>query len=323
MQRNDGTVADADTFGLTIAGLHALRSRNPLAGELADLLAQHIGNLARHAEQLLPSPFAAASWDAQLLDFTAGSFGPNKPLPLTLKAEAAADVLRNESALINVVTNQQGIACRISGRSLRQFLGVQTADDYLAIAWGDGHVSSEPSWSSPLTLIQTIDYFGYVLESVPDWPKTIGHPVRPRSFNAAASLGLDAQTREEFENRISGLCTVIDQFTLPEIPAEIRKKEYGDSDGSINRLSYFLRSRIIDEPYRSSMETGLQVLRAVRGVRVAQQHDSSEKRAIASRARTALGLQPIAESWDNDWDHIRLQSAGAFTRIIDAIQSIA
>ena len=319
--RHGSSVGDLDTFGLTIAGMYALREKRPVLGALADALANYIGDLARTGQQLTPTMFEAASWDAPFSDFSGIATPPDRSYPITLKAPAVAKVLEHESAMLSVRNLQQGWSCKVSGRSLWPFVSVRSASDYLAIAWNEPAPTAQTVWSSPLTLIQTIDYFGYVLEGASGWPKALGHPVRPRSFTAAASLGLSATTREEFESRISGLSTVIDHFTLPELPREIKRKDYGDSDGSINRLNHFLREHITTDPYRTDAEDAITALRSVKHLRVGQQHNSAGKRSTEARARELFGLSPVTESWESDWDRIRVHVAGAFTKIIEALQA--
>lgn len=292
-----------------------------MLGALADALANYIGDLARTGQQLTPTMFEAASWDAPFSDFSGIATPPDRSYPITLKAPAVAKVLEHESAMLSVRNLQQGWSCKVSGRSLWPFVSVRSASDYLAIAWNEPAPTAQTVWSSPLTLIQTIDYFGYVLEGASGWPKALGHPVRPRSFTAAASLGLSATTREEFESRISGLSTVIDHFTLPELPREIKRKDYGDSDGSINRLNHFLREHITTDPYRTDAEDAITALRSVKHLRVGQQHNSAGKRSTEARARELFGLSPVTESWESDWDRIRVHVAGAFTKIIEALQA--
>ena len=308
-RRSDGTVTDYDLFGLKIAGMYALRSYDSLIGKLADSLAEYIGGLARAAEELPPSPFEVANLDAPLIDITAKIFDRDKCELLTLKREAVTTVLEHESVVLNVTSDAMSTTCRISGRELHQFVNVYTAEYYLTIAWKTPLVSSESSWKSPLTLIATIDYFGYVLEKTSGWPTGI-NLVRPHSLTAAASLGMDAQTSEEYESRISGLCTVIDQFGLPE----------NGQGASINRLRDYLRDLIGEEPYRSNMEEAVKTLRRVRAIRVAQQHDSNKNKNDAIKSRRELDLPDYPASWNDDWNLIRERVAGALMQIIVSIQ---
>lgn len=318
--RRDGSVANENTFGLTIAGMHALRSKDPVVGKLADCLANVIGDLARADAQLDFSPFEVASWNSTLTNIKAIMDDNGQFLTLTLNAAAVAEVLKHESVVLDVSQLDDVFACKVSGRHLREFRNVYTAQEYLEIAWRPPLVSSELPSSSPLTLIETIDYFAYVLAAIPGWDKNM-YPVQPRSLKAAASLGMDCTTREEFADRISSLCTVIDQFKIPEIPNETLKKDYNNSDGSLNRLTYVLRSQIAEEPHLSNMEEALQVLRKIRGIRITQQHDSADKRSKGINSRIELGLPALPESSTDDWNTVRGVAARAFSQLITALQS--
>ncbi|TIH28778.1 hypothetical protein D4765_18240 [Subtercola vilae] len=317
-----GQPKDDSIFGLTVAGMHAVRSLVPRLGELADSLAAYIGALAAAELQLSPSPNEVAKWDAPLQDITVGTYLQGRPYPVTLKASVAAEVVRREYAPINVQITSEAVTCQVRGRSLRAFLGVNTAEQYLARAWHYQLPAQEPVLASPMTLIQTIDYFGYVLEASALWRSSGGGSVvRVRSLKSAASLSQSASTVEEFDNRISSLCTIIDHFALPDVPPEILKKRFSGQQGSLNSLTYFLERMVVDEPYSSSVKEALGKLRDVRHLRTAAQHDSERPRRQAAEARSRFGLAPIAVDWAGDWDAIRAHLANAFTSIIEAVQA--
>ncbi|GAB6859748.1 hypothetical protein JCM13591A_38530 [Microbacterium xylanilyticum] len=319
----DGVPNDGSTFGLTIAGLHAVRAHNPQLGEMADQLATFYGALAREAGQIPATPYEAASWQAPLMDFTVGVRSPGSVLPLTLGAGSIAAILNNESEPVRSVESADGYRCDLRGRRLRPFLGVTTAPEYLAVAWRDGDRAVGDVSPSPLTLIQTIDYLGYVLEATDHW-KASGHPehlIQIRSLSAAAALGQDAATGADFDNRISSLWTIIDHLSLPAVPLETANRQFGGANGSVARLEYALGQIVTESPYTDQVRAALGVIRDVRDLRVAAQHDTDATRARGARARSHFGLTPIPVSWGGDWDTVRGLVARALSDIIDAVQA--
>jgi hypothetical protein len=302
--------------------MHAARSVDPALGDLADQLAVYVGALAVNAADIPATPYTVASWNAPLPKMMAGASADGSTFPVEFPAQVLADVLRNESAPITVDGGADAYYCTLSGRALRPFIGVQTAADYLDIAWQPKQFNAVSAPPSPLTLVQTIDYFGYVFEATRYWRerREADHVVQLRSINAGASITQPAVTREEFDSRISSLWTVIDHLSLPDLPTE-RKQEQNKPAPSVVRLEYALDRLVTDSPYVDQVGEALQVIRAVRHIRVAAQHENPETRVRAGQARARLGLPVFPSSWSTDWDIVRSKVAGAFVSIVEAIQS--
>lgn len=131
-----------------------------------------------------------------------------------------------------------------------------------------------------------------------------------------ASIGQDAHTRSEFEERVIDLGDLIsnlkidDQDLPAETPDAMRK-------GSLNRLEAALTQRLGAEEYQRC-EASIGLLRRLVGMRNGFAHSGAAK--DLPRQFGAFGLAYPPTDWGKAWDVIRFKAIAAVGSVRDALQ---
>jgi hypothetical protein len=316
-------------IGLTIAGLYAISTPGSPMRMVADEFAAIISTVANRTEALEPDPERVAQDHIPFQPLAEWLSQPTREKPTVVPTAVAAKVLMKESARIPIRTfggNLDGqIDVELSGPWLRTFLTVNSSADYIRIVWPqrDDEEPSVPG-QTPLTLLQTIDYFSYVAEATEVWLKhrrgKDHHLVRIRSLHSAAQLGLPASSRDEFNARVSAFWTILDHLDVPIVDAEEYERRY-QSKGTFNAFVLLLEHGA-DEAgaSRAHVDAALKKIRDVRALRNEADHDAAESREDAIAARRRLGLPDVIWNWGDAWDVVRRQLAFAFDTLIQTIQ---
>ncbi|MEU5961966.1 hypothetical protein ABZ777_12255 [Micromonospora parva] len=182
---------------------------------------------------------------------------------------------------------------------IRQYRDVRTAEEYLdrVFAWIAPVVAPpEPTLPSPLGLAAAFDYLNVV------WRLRFGKQlVHLPGAERTTRLAFDAQTPEEFDNRLSALVEMIKGLAVP-----------GDAGGPSQRLQTFLRLHLEDDAM-ARVDHAASTLHAVTQVRNAGQHVDASARA--ARALAKLGLEYPLRQPVSDWRRIQ-------TKVIEALDAI-
>jgi hypothetical protein len=311
--------------GLTIAGLWRLGKAGGGIRIVADELAGLIGYFAQVEAQMPIEPYEVAKTDIPLAENISGLTARTAAKPHYLTEPMVASVLQREYAPIQLFQPQNDGPYQVQlGRiSLRDFRAIASAEQYLSLIERDveDRIAPEP-WTSPLTLVQTLDYLSYVLQADPLWDERQRLTQAP-DLQSAAALTATVTTRAEYESALSGLWNVINQLHAPNVPDEIANSRFdGKQPGSIARLEYWLQRRLrTDQAAVARVAEALTLVRAVGRVRAEPQHASAEVRAGAVRARGTLGLPEVVYDYGNAWAVIGERLAAAFDVIRQEVQS--
>jgi hypothetical protein len=311
-----------EKVGLTIAGLRSLAQNGGVAMTVPDQLANLIGELARWDAGTAAKPHEVVSSDVPLSSFTGWFQRAYVDRTYVVPDPVINRILQSEYAPVTAFPFEAESDHRVQlGRiSLRRYLGVTTADGYLECISQEADARQPVRYFSPLTLIQTFDYLSYVLAADPAW-QSKRLTIAP-DLQSAAALSAQVNTRHEFETALSGLCTVIDQLSVPEISTQALAEEFqGKPQPSVNRFSYWLRNRLGTTEAGGRSQEAIGVLRAVRAIRVETQHGSTSTRCAGLRARQQLGLPEAIVDWSSAWQTIHQQLAGALDVIRQEVQT--
>jgi len=318
-----------ERIGLSIAGLAALAEHQVVPPDVPARLARLIAQLADWENGLTAKPNKVATQDLLLADFTSWFTTASITKPFVFPDRAIAALLQHEYAPTRVFPDDSDTDHKVRlglDIRLRQYRNITTARGYLERVAGDEAARTEPvRYSSPLTLVQTFDYLAYVLAADPEWPKGTRLITAP-DLQSAGALSVPVTDQHDFQTALSGLCTVIDQLAVPAVPPEKLAKMANDKDRAaaqrtVNRLKHWLTSRLTDSGDMTRTTNAIDVLRAVRAIRVEAQHRSTTTRNHAIKARRHLGLPDIISDWPAAWHLIQSQLAGALDVIRQEVQT--
>lgn len=312
-----------ERIGLTIAGLAALAKHQGVSQQVPDQLAAIVGNLASRDSRLEPKPYEVIKGEVPLATFTAWFAKPISERTYVLPNRTIANIFHNEYAPVVLFPfdAEEHHQVQLGRASLRRYLNVASAADYLERI--DDQVSAHEiiTYSSPLSLVQTFDYLAYVLAADSAW--TGKRLTAAPDLQSAAAVSAAVSTRHEFETALSGLCTVIDQLAVPEIPRNVLDEKYnGKPQPSINRLDDWLGRRLDGVEGANRVVKAIAIIRAVRDIRVEAQHSSASTRERAIRARQRLGLPQVISDWGAAWHVIQDLLAGALDVIRQEVQAV-
>lgn len=319
-----------ERIGLSIAGLAALTAHQVVPPGVPNRLAGLIAQLADWENGLTAKPNEIAREDVDLSCFTSWFTTPTITKPYVFSDRAIAGLLQHEYAptIVFPYDSDSGHKAQIGRHfSLRQYRNITSARAYLERVVDDAAARTEPvRYSSPLTLVQTFDYLAYVLAADPKWPNGMRLTTAP-DLQSAGAVSATVTDQHDFQTALSGLCTIIDQLTVPPIPAAVPDqmasgKARDTPYGTVNRLEHWLTGRLADSGGGMPRVTeAINVLRAVRAIRVEGQHHSTSTRGRAINARRDLGLPDIISDWQAAWHLIRSQLAGALDIIRQEVQA--
>ena len=311
-------------IGLSIAGLHVLGradSGSTAAAELANALAGHIGLVAEEDGSLPPDPTAQAKADVPLRRLLQ-EMSPD--LARQLNVVLTAEVLKHEYPRLLIVGGDDPMV-QLGRVSLRPYRGPLSSQSYLDLVALLAAAAEPPViYSSGHTLVQSLDYLGYVLGSHPAWPAKLRLTHAP-DLQSASALTAPVSDQQEYASALSGLFTVIDQLRVPPAPAEelavLDGQEREATQKTVNALHRWLRTHLPAES-QDRIDTAVRVLRDVRELRNEIQH-SRGTRDKAALARARLGLPQTIMDWATAWEKIKNQLAGALDTIREEVQAAA
>ncbi|MCB2176143.1 MAG: hypothetical protein KQH57_10080 [Actinomycetales bacterium] len=311
----------SDRIGLTIAGLTVLARRDKGTSELADALAGIVAQAARTDEQQQPNMFEAVDAKLELDSYLNLFEAPTSRTPFAFPGRmiVAAFESGREYPNLQVARDSERYVITLGWMSLREFRDVESAEDYLARI--EALASAQrPAvrYSSPLGLIETLDYLGYVLADAPSfkWSRLTAAP----TLQSAAALVADVRDRATYDAALSGLWNVISQLQVPQLPAEVvASKHNGAQPGSLGRLRYWLDD-LLDDAGAGRAVQAVSLIQKVGRLRAAAQHADPGRTDEAMKTRRAFDLPDFISDYGAAWDSIRDQVAGAFDVIRQEVQ---
>ncbi len=189
---------------------------------------------------------------------------------------------------------------------LRQYAGLDTWGAYLERVievLSPPIARPEPLYPSPLSLPEAIDYLNAV------WRLHAERPLlRIGRAEAAAKLVLDCATVDEFESRLSALCSILDALDVPA------------SDGhKLTDLDAYLRGKLGEDSADRAAEA-IGDLRALFDLRVWRQHSGTERRAAAGMGRLGIVL-PVLD-WAEAWQKVQACTVAALAALREEIETL-
>jgi hypothetical protein len=309
-----------EIMGLTVAGLYQLARTQPVVADVADTLATFIRDIAK-AEQTLPAlPDGVADTTLPLADigFYINWFEQAVPARSSgIPRHVIAQVLQREFAPINAYPSGESSNVTLRGLGLLEYREIDGAADYLDLVATHDPAREVGRRVSPLTLVQTIDYFAYVLSAHPRW-NLEKRFVQAPDLQSAAALGFPVVSREDFESRVTSLWNLISRFQIPPIPDGLVTSSSQQS--SINQMHYWLEQHVGD-PLPDRALFAIHQIRAVGTVRQSTAHGSLETRAKARLDQARLGLPDSILDWTGAWETLQLNLAGAFEVLREEVQA--
>jgi len=301
-------LSDSSRVALTIAGMSHLAAAQEEVRLFLDTLAVMVAN-----EQI----FIAWPDEAQAVTIAQGTLrtillaqpdtwdvGPRG-------FQSLSDLLAHEPATWHSIfsAGDDGVAVTLITltRFLRGYGGITTAKEYVQRvidAYTPPQPDPEPLHPSSLSLPEAIDYLNLV------WRSHTGAPlVRIGRAEAAAKLVLDCATADEFESRVSALCSILAAVSVPE------------TEGSkLSDLRTYLHGKLGSESSARAVEA-VDDLRALVDIRVWRQHAGTDDRA--TRGMSRLGLSLPVYDWGSAWRHIQARTVAALSALREEIELLS
>jgi hypothetical protein len=189
---------------------------------------------------------------------------------------------------------------------LRDYADVTTPQEYLermVDVSASAEPEPEPLYPSALSLPEAIDYLNAV------WRLHARRPLmRIGRAEAAAKLVLECASVEEFESRVSSLCSILDSLDVPE----------GDGHKLID-LAAYLQAQL---PAESSARAGEAIddLRALLDIRVWRQHTGTDERA--ARGMRRLGISLPVYDWGDAWLRVQARAVAALSVLREEVERL-
>ena len=292
-----------DEIGLTVAGMAHVTGAE---GEV-ELFLHSLEALIEAQRSFKPSPTEVSAVEVDVLRL-GEALAPSGYRLEQAGLGGMVDLMKHEPATWGCHASQPGVGWSITiSPFVRRFADVKGLDAYM------GRVieiltppppPQEPLYLSPLSLPEAIDYLNAV------WRLHANRALlRIGRAEAAAKLGLDAATVDEFESRLSALCGILDGLTLP-----------GTDGHKLMDLDTYLQGELGDESAGRASEA-VADLRALFGLRVWRQHEGSERRAADAMGR--LGITLPVYDWGAAWQHVQVRAVAALSALREEIETLS
>lgn len=290
-------LSDASTLALTVAGM----SHIPAAERDVQLFLNALTVMVVNERSFDPWPEEARPVELSaehLQTILRGEWGWDLG---GRSFQALEDLLSGEPATWHSRVQNDGDQRQVTlTRFLRAYGGLATAEAYvqrITEVLTPPQPAPAPLHPSSLSLPEAIDYLNAV------WRSHVGSPlIKIGRAEVAAKLVLDCATVDEFESRLSALCSVLDGMAVPD----------AKKGGKLVELSDYLRAKLPGESSQRVTEA-IDDLRAVVHLRVWRQHDGTERNAVKAAAR--LGLALPAPDWGGAWNIVQARAVAALSAL--------
>jgi len=206
--------APTTRVGLSIAGLHALRSRDPRAGRLADLAATLIGDLASREREVDPDPTGPVEVRADL-DTRIGTLlsGADELARITL--DAVSGLLLREFAPLAIEPGEAGRPVAVLRMQLAPYDSVESAETYLDVIANELPRRVRHPVLGPELIPLTLDYLSVILANDPRWAS--GPLVAAPDLRSASTIAVAVRDAVEFRDRMSALASILERLNVPHV----------------------------------------------------------------------------------------------------------
>jgi hypothetical protein len=290
---------DESLIGVTVAGMSHVEGAVELVG-----LFLHMLNLMVVAERAFePSP--AEVLTITLSTDTAKLLLKQLDQRLDIGPRAFDDIrelLRHEPATWHSADSES--EWKLSP-FLRSYSDVETLQGYVERVievYTPPESNPEPLHPSSLSLPEAIDYLNLVWQKHADAPL-----IRISRAESAVRMALDCATVDEFESRISALCTILGSIHLPD----------RDESKLINLREYVVQ-KLGDDGARAA--DAIDDLRAVFDLRVWRQHAGTDARG--ARGLERLGISLPVYDWGAAWVHVQSRTVAALSALREELETI-
>jgi hypothetical protein len=291
---NPGYPTDADEIGLSVAGMNRIGKAKPAIDAFISALSALVGV----ARGFKPSPSKAQVAKVTSTELRSAMF------PLRdAEFKRLGGVLSREPAHLGLTVSQlvetDEWTVTINSR-MRPFREVKTADEYverLALLISPPQPKPAPAFVSSLALPEAVDYLNAV------WRLRAAEPliVLARA-EAAAKLALECSTADEFETRLSALCTIFAHLRVPEKAGE----------SSLLDLKAHMATQLSAEAL-SRVDEAIDDLRALFSLRAWRQHAGAHEKGLAAMQR--LGIRLPADDWSAAWRELQARTVTALNAL--------
>lgn len=292
---------DESFIGVTVAGMSHMAG----AVELVGLFLHMLTLMVATERAFEPSP--AETLNVTLSTDVARTFLKRMDSRLDIGPRALDDLrelLRHEPATWHSGASEDG--WKLSPL-LRRYSGVGTAKEYVERVidvYTPPQPDPEPLHPSSLSLPEAIDYLNLVWRSHARAPL-----VRIGRAEAAAKLALDCATADEFESRVSALCSILAAMEIP-----------GKDDNKLVDLKSYMQEKL--GPDASTRAVGaIDDLKAVFDVRVGRQHAGTDARA--ARGMSHLGIPFPIYDWGTAWQQVQARTVAALSALREEVTPLS
>jgi hypothetical protein len=161
----------------------------------------------------------------------------------------------------------------------------------------------EPLHPSSLALPEAIDYLNLVWQAHAKAPLvTIGRA------EAAVKLSLDCNTADEFESRVSALCSILGAVNLPD----------RDENKLVDLHAYLVEN--MGDGASARAGEAVDDLRAIFDLRVWRQHAGTDERGARGMARLGITL-PVVD-WSATWVHVQARAVAALSALREEVETL-
>jgi hypothetical protein len=291
------------TLKLTVGGMTHVADANDEVEVFFDML----DILVKRERAFVPSPAVAEEVTLSAVELQAALKRASGEWDLDQNAlDSLRDCLKEEPATWHCGHTGTALWSLTLSPFLRGYTGIVAGRTYLERVVelsAPSAPSPEPLYPSPLSLPEAIDYLNMVWRAHANAPMfKIGRA------EAAAKLVLDCTTVEEFESRLSALCSILDSVSLPD-----------DSGKKLVNLDGYLHGVLTDDSAERASEA-INDLRAMFDIRVGRQHAGTEERA--RRGMSRLGLAVPIYDWGAAWQHVQVRAVGALSALREEVETL-
>lgn len=304
--------------GLSIAGLAQLSRAQKIPATVVDELVNIVEALARRESKLAPLPDCVVTDDAPLTEYLGWFIQVDRMKPYSIPLGIVQPVLEHEFP--RLIVSEDGFV-HLGGHWLRPLIGVGNADAYLAYIADDVDQRESPGFAAtPLTLVQTFDYLSLVLANRQVWEQS-GLMVQAPDLESAATLMGEVRTKDDFNQRLLALCSIIAHLKVPAVPEGGSKRGTQERAGTLNALQYWLDRYLQDQSSCDRVDTALGALRDCVHLRNLAGHMNQATRAKAVKSQRRLGLPEFISDWPDAWQTVQERAASALDVIRREVQS--
>ena len=210
--RSPNDPADDDQIGLTVLGL----SRIPSASHEVALFLRGLKGLVNELRALTPSPSKVQRAEVKQEAVQTGLRLPSGPV------RHLGEIFEHEPSTQRFYTKPDPagdwtMTVDLRRRPYADIENVRAYADRLLYELAPPQPEPPPLFVSSLALPEAIDYLNVV------WREHANQPlIVIRRAESAARLAIDCANADEFDSRVSALCGILDQLTIPESATHVK-----------------------------------------------------------------------------------------------------